>query len=98
MSKKTVALSVHKNTIEKRRRKAIQNNMVRAAGNMGKQDVRAFALVAISADGSALCAWDTGSILPLWGFAPTINNILSRDIEDSGVEDTWSPSLSETPT
>jgi len=92
---KTPSLTVHKNKLAKKHRKAIQEDMVAAARRAGTQDVRAYALVTIRADGSAQCWWDTGSIMPMWGFASTIGAALNRDISESGVDETWRPELSE---
>ena len=95
MSKKTVSLTVHRNTIERRHRKDMQEAMVRSAKAMGESDIRAYAIVAFRADGGALSSWDTGSIMPLWGFAPTVGATLAADIGESGVDDTWNPALGE---
>jgi transcription elongation factor len=92
---KRVNLSAHRNTIERRHRKQMQKELVSSATSMGEADIRAYAIVAFRADGTALATWDTGSIMPLWGFAPSIQAVLERDIADSDVEDTWCPALSE---
>ena len=89
------SLTVHRNTIECRQRRAIQSSMVHAAKGIGESDIVAYAIVAMDSQGNAKCAWDTGSALPLWAFAETIKAILDRDIECSGVEETWRPSLQE---
>lgn len=89
------SLSVHRNTIERRQRREMQSDMVRAAKGIGESDILAYAIVAIDSEGGAKCAWNTGSALPLWAFADTFRTILVRDIEGSGVEDTWKPSLQE---
>lgn len=94
---KTPNLSVHRNTLAKKHRKDMQAHMIDAARRGGTQDVRAFALVTIRADGSVWSEWDSGSIMPLWAFAPTIAEALKRDLEESGVDDTWRPELSERP-
>lgn len=95
MTKHPTSLSVHKNSIERRNRKSMQSRMIAAAKGMDEQDVRAYAIVAITSNGDALCSWDSGSVVPLWAFSPIVEQVLSRDIDESGVEDTWSPSLSE---
>jgi len=92
---KPTCLTEHRNTIEKRHRKEIQADMVQGVKSIGTQDVRAYAIVAITADGNAHCRWDTGSIMPLWAFAPTIQAALAREIEESGVDETWKPDLGE---
>lgn len=87
-------LFLHKNTMEKRRRKEIVSSLT---GKMRKKlnevDVRAYAVVCIDANGKGHCEWDTGSIMPIWGFAQTIHEVLKRDIEESGVDETWKPPL-----
>ena len=90
-----VDFSVHKNTRERRHRKAMQAAMTKAAKDMGQRDIVAYAFVAIRSDGEALASWDTGAALPLWAFAPTIAEVLRKDIEASGVEEDWRPSLTE---
>lgn len=86
-------LSVHKNTIEKKRNREVHQEISRFAKWAKDRDVRAYAIVIISGDGSSDCLWDTGSIMPIWSFPPTIHECLKRDIEDSGVEETWVPPL-----
>lgn len=95
MPAKQVSLSAHRNTVERRHRRTTQSQMVAAAKGIGESDIIAYAFVAIDSDGTAKCAWDTGSALPLWAFADTFRTILDRDITNSGVEDTWKPSLEE---
>lgn len=92
---KCKSLTVHKNTIERQHRKSMQADMVHAAKSMGNQDVVAYALVAFRSDGGAMCHWNTGSIMPMWGFAPTVQEIIIEDMRQSGVDDTWRPSLTE---
>ena len=89
------SLKVHRNTLERRHRKQMQADMVAAARNLGTQDIAAYALVAVKADGRGVAIWDTGSALPMWAFSSTIEKILDDDIRESGVEETWKPSLSE---
>lgn len=74
------SLTVHRNTIERRQRRDVQNAMVRASKGIGESDILAYAIVAIDSDGNGGCAWDTGSALPLWAFADTVRTILDRDI------------------
>ncbi len=90
---KTV-LSCHKNTVEKRRNRQIAKDITRSGAKMCRDaDIRAYALVGIDANGRSHCEWDTGSILPLWSFPSTIERMLARDIEESGIEETWKPPL-----
>ncbi len=88
------SLSVHKNTLERKRRKSVRSDMVTSAKAMGANAV-AYAIVTIDEDGSAHAAWDTGSAMPMWAFPETMAAALRRSVEESGVEETWKPSLSE---
>lgn len=92
MSRKITNLSVHKNTTDKRRKKTVANDITRMGAKLCRDvDVRAYALVAIDAQGNGHSIWDTGSIIPMWGFPETMTAILKRDIEASGVDETWVP-------
>ena len=73
----------------------MQNFAVSSVRGIFENDIRAFAFVAIDADGKAYAQWDTGSIIPMWSFAPTVAEILRQDVVNSGVEETWKPNLSE---
>lgn len=86
-------LSSHKNTIEKKRRRDVQREVDSFGKLLKDVDVRAYAVVAIDAKGEAHCIWDTGSIVPMWAFVPTISECLKRDLEESCVEETWKPPL-----
>jgi len=89
------SLSCHRNTIERRVKKQVRSDMMDCARAHGSQDVVAYAIVSIRADGTSHASWDTGSALPIWAFAPTIFEALKRDVEESGAEETWTPSLQE---
>lgn len=93
----TTNLTVHRNTLAKRRRKETQAHMLRAAKEAGTQDVRAWALVTIRANGSVWSEWDTGAIMPLRAFPAAIQEFLNQDIAESGMEDDWRPNLAEIP-
>jgi hypothetical protein len=91
---KKINLSVHKNTIEKRRKRDLAKSLTNFCHNMTKcHDVRAFAVVGIGADGKAYCHWDTGAIMPMWGFPETIAAAIRRDMEESEIEEDWRPPL-----
>lgn len=92
---KTRNLSIHRNTIERRHRKQMQAEMVRASKAIGDGDVIAYATVAIMSDGNARASWDSGAAVPLWSFADVIAGVLRQDIDHSGLEDDWRPSLQE---
>lgn len=87
-----VRLSVHKNTVARRRKKERATVMSKAAADMCRvHDVRAYAIVGIACDGRAYASWDTGRALPMWAFADTVATVLRKDIETCEVEDDWRP-------
>lgn len=89
-----VKLSVHRNKVEARRKRELAKDLQnRVEALVREQDIRAFAIVGISADGSAFALWDTGAILPMWAFADTVATILKKDIDNCEVVDDWKPSL-----
>ncbi|WP_420415281.1 hypothetical protein [Roseibium sp.] len=92
---KNVSLSAHKNTLEKRHMREMWGHALSSVKGIFENDIRAFAFVAIDAAGKAYATWDTGSIMPMWSFAPTVSEILQRDIVNSDVEETWKPNLNE---
>lgn len=94
MRSKVVSLSVHKNTVERRRKRATAGEMAQFAKKMAMDaDIRAYAIVGIGADGGVCSVWDTGGILPMWSFPATVSEALSRDMQNSGLDDDWRPSL-----
>ena len=96
MAKKVIHLSVHKNTVERRRKNDLAKTLGHSVQQMIKaHDLRAYAIVGIDSEGKAYAMWDTGAIMPIWGFADTVSAILSRDIEDSGAEEDWKPPLNK---
>lgn len=90
---KKISLTSHKNTIERKRKREVAKEIDGMAKFAKDRDVRAYAFVMIDGDGGAHCLWDTGSIIPMWGFASTIYAALTRDIEESGLDETWRPPL-----
>lgn len=91
---KSVSLSLHKNTIERRRKRELASAAKTDVESIIRQhDVRAYAFVAIGADGKSHSVWDTGNILPMWAFADTVATVLREDIIAAGVEDGWKPNL-----
>ncbi len=93
MAKRT-SLSVHRNTVEKRRRVALRSDLLRAmSGHLRDVDVRAYALVTVSASGQTEAFWDTGAIMPMVGFPAVVGAALQRSIEESGVHEDWRPPL-----
>lgn len=89
-----VKLSVHKNTIEGRRKRLLAKELkTRTEMLTRNNDIRAYAIIGIAADGKAYALWDTGGVLPMWAFADTVSHVLREDIRNSGVKDDWRPSL-----
>lgn len=94
MATKPVSLSVHRNKVEARRKQVLASEVGRLAASLVKeQDIRAYAIVGIAADGNAHAIWDTGAILPMWAFADTMSHVLREDIRNTDVQDDWKPSL-----
>lgn len=91
-----VSLTVHRNTVERRRKKKLCDNLTGAVQSMVKQaDIRAYAIVGIAADGSAHAMWDTGAVTPMWAFTDVVAGILRRDIENNvdDIEEDWRPPI-----
>lgn len=88
------SLALHKNKVEARRKRELASRLTSQVGALVKeQDIRAYAVVGISAKGEAFALWDTGAILPRWAFADTIAGVLRKDISDCVEEDDWRPNL-----
>ena len=91
---KPVNLTVHKNTVERRRKRELAKTLKSLVDTLTREnDLRAYAIVGIGADGNAYALWDTGDILPMWAFADTVSHVLREDIRSSNVEDGWRPAL-----
>lgn len=91
---KAVSLAAHRNTVEGRRKRQLAAELTKRTAKLVRDnDIRAYAVVGIAADGRAHALWDTGAILPMWAFADTVANALRRDIESRGVAEDWRPAL-----
>lgn len=89
-----VRLSVHRNTVEARRKRTLARDLTgRVEKLVRDNDIRAYAVVGIAADGSAHALWDTGAILPMWAFPATVEAALRIDMMSSGVDEDWRPAL-----
>lgn len=98
MASKVVSLSVHRNTVEARRKRTLSLELRRNVEKMVRdEDIRAYAVVGIGASGQACVMWDTGAVLPLWAFADTVAGVLRQDIQLSEIEDDWRPNLTTKP-
>lgn len=75
----TARLAVHLNTVRKRKRAAVGQELVALAKEFhagGK--VAAYALIIFNEDGKATCRFDTGGLMPLWAF-PGAVEFVTRD-------------------
>lgn len=87
-------LTVHRNRVEARRKREVAKRLTTETAKMVRDaDIRAYAVVGIAADGSAHAIWDTGAIMPMWGFPETVGAILRRDMDNLAPEEDWTPSL-----
>lgn len=94
MSKSPVSLTVHRNTVEKRRKRALAADVAaRTSGIIRRNDIRAYAFVAFDAQGKVFATFNTGAIMPMWAFPQTVGIALDRHMEDAGVAEDWRPSL-----
>lgn len=94
---KVANLSAHKNTVEARRKRTLAKELRSGVERMVRTaDIRAYAVVGIAADGSAHAIWDTGAILPMWGFPDTIAAVVRIDMENSDAKEDWRPALTPT--
>lgn len=91
---KVTKLSVHKNTVESRRKRNLAKDIASGAERMVREaDIRAYAIVGIGADGKGYARWDTGAILPMWAFADVVAGILRQDLAMSDAAEDWRPNL-----
>lgn len=91
---RVASLSVHRNTVEARRKRNLAKDIQAGAAKMVRDnDIRAYAVVGIGSDGRAYAIWDTGAILPMRAFADTVASILRDDISRSGVQEDWRQNL-----
>lgn len=88
MATKPVSLSVHRNTIEgRKKRERARDASAQVLNLMRQEDIRAYAFVGIAADGGTFALWDTGGIVPMRVFPSVVREALSDDIFNSGIED-----------
>lgn len=99
MPTKPVSLSVHRNTIESRRKRELARECKRSVERLiAECDIRAYAIVGIAADGEPHALWDTGAILPMWAFPEIVAATLRESILQSvgeGLKDDWRPGIRE---
>lgn len=91
---KSASLSLHKNSIERRRKREMSDSLVTHVRKMVREcDVRAYAVVGIGADGKARAVWDSGGVMPLWAFGETMGAVLREDVLNHVEDDDWRPPL-----
>lgn len=89
-----ISLSVHRNTVENRRKRNMAKDVQKSVEALIRErDIRAYAFVGIGADGAAYALWDTGAILPQWAFPDTIGRALHNDMQNTELQEDWRPSL-----
>lgn len=91
---KVASLTLHKNKLEARRKKDVGRGISAGiAKKVRDADIRAYAFVGIDAGGKAHCLWDTGAIMPMWGFPSAVAVMLQDNMSSSGVDEDWKPAL-----
>ena len=87
---KSVSLSVHKNTVANHRKRDLARDFGGTVEALIREnDIRAMAFIGIGADGRAFAKWDTGGIIPLYGFPETLGAVLAVDVTNSGVQENF---------
>ena len=87
---KAVSLTVHKNTAEGRAKRSLAKTVGRAVEAMIREnDIRCLAFIGIASDGRGFSRWDTGGIIPLYGFVETIKAVLEQSVDGSNVREDY---------
>lgn len=87
-------LSVHRNTLEKRRVRETSKDLRKHAERLIREcDIRAYALVGIDAKGDSYAVIDTGGIMPMVAFPAAVQAIMAHEIGSWDVKDDWQPNL-----
>ena len=96
MARSAVSLTVHKNRIEKLKRRERVKDMVSGARKMAQDnDLTAYAIVGITKTGDALTCWDTGGSIPMWALPGAVYRVLDMDIAASEIEEDFKAPLKE---
>ena len=91
------ARTVHINTVRKRKRAQVADDLLTAAKAYAREGTMAgFALVVFTEDGKADCSFDTGGLMPLWAF-PGAVEFVTRDAVRDGVEEDYRRPVAGTP-
>lgn len=87
---RTVNLTAHKNTLAGRqKRDRAKEAGSRVEAMIRENDIRSFAFTGLASDGRAFTFWDTGGIVPLFGFPETMGAILRIDVDRVGVAEDY---------
>lgn len=80
---KVVNLTVHRNTLQRRRARELGREMAHDAAKMGRErHIIAYAVVACDVNGAWTTAWDTGSHIPMWAFPYAVmDTLISSQID-----------------
>ena len=90
MSKPPVNIALHRNKVEGRSKRALAGEFgARVKAMIQENDIRCAAFIGIASDGRAFTHWDTGGIVPLYGFPETMGAILRVSVETSGAEEDY---------
>lgn len=93
-TKAAVNLTVHKNTVERRRKRELAKEVQTRVEKVTREaDIRAYAFVGIGSDGKAYAVWDTGQVMPMWCFGSAMASILQRDMEEHLDTEDWKPPI-----
>jgi len=91
---KPISLSVHKNKVEAKRKRDLAKTLRDEVEKLTREvDLRAYAIVGISADGKGYALWNTGAIMPMWAFPDTVSYLLREDMQSRPVAEDWRPNL-----
>jgi hypothetical protein len=90
MSRSPINLGLHRNTVAGRTKRALAKEFGnRVEAMIRENDIRCAAFIGIAEDGRAFTHWDTGGLIPLYGFPETMGAILRTSVETSGSEEDY---------
>ena len=96
MARSAINLTVHKNRVEKQKRRERVKDMVSGARKMAQDnDLTAYAIVGITKTGAALACWDTGGSIPMWALPGAVYRVLDHDVAASEVAEDFEAPMRE---